>query len=622
MCGIAGIVRLSNGSLERSTLERMSATLSHRGPDDSGIWLSSTVGLVHRRLEVIDLTPTGRQPMWSCDRSAIVVFNGEIYNFRELKRELQAEGVQFTGNSDTEVVVESYRVWGDKFLSRLNGMFSIAIFDVLRERVLLARDRFGIKPLYYAISSGTFIFASEVKALCASQLLETELNDQAVAEYFHYGSSLGATTFFKGVSQLQPGHTITVDNEVISHEIYADLVPRMGNNDTIEKAAPYAQSLLRQSVERQIVADVPVGIFLSGGLDSSCIAAMAHECTNQQLKTFTATFEFERDDTDRRLARAVADNLGTEHHELHIRANDLGAIFEALVRSHDEPFGDAAAVPLYLMCRELDGYPKVILQGDGGDELFAGYPRYSRLSNAALYKYLSRAALLLRRLTPKRTKLYRALRSFHAIGGSPEELIMAILMSQEQIGDNHDGIFSTDYIRTLKKHDPFVRYKELYGKVKQHDLVQRMLYTDVSIILPDVFFQKVDRASMANGIEVRVPMMDNELVEYILSVPSGTKLARGEKKAILKRILKETVVADVVNQRKRGLTVPINEWLRGPLLELLQDTLLSRSVKDSGIFDINELTNRIDDHRTRKADYGPLLYKVLSFVVWHRMYGL
>lgn len=619
MCGIAGLY-LSRDRPQQDVLGKMADAIAHRGPDDRGIWSNGPVALVHRRLSIIDLSHEGHQPMTSRDGAVALAFNGEIYNFRELRRELESCGVAFRSSSDTEVIVEGYREWGDDVLRRLNGMFAVAIVDVARRRLLLARDRFGVKPLHYVFAEEGLVFGSEIKALLASGLVERKIDDSAVAEYLHYSSALGTKTFFESVKRLEPGQALAYEQGRATLFQFARIIPEAESADDYETAVQSVRCLLEDSVKRQLVADVSVGVFLSGGVDSSAIATLASRHMEQPLQTFSADFAFAEDQSELELARLVAQRIGSRHEELRIEPSDLANTLERLADAHDQPFGDAANIPLFLMCEALNGCPKVVLQGDGGDELFAGYPRYGRLARQRLFQLIAMGAMPLRGFMPKASKAYRALRSLNAMTFAPPDVRMALLMSQEPFGDDPSQLLSESYRAHVATKDPFVRYREMHQRFGGLDPVQSMLYTDISVILPDIYFEKVDRPSMMNSIEVRVPMMDNDLVSYALSLPSVLKLKGGEKKSVLKSALRGIVPDEVLYGKKRGFGVPVSRWLRGPLSAYLRDTLTDDSIRQSGLFNEEELGRRINQHLEGSADYGQSLYKMLNLAVWYRRY--
>lgn len=610
---------MNNGqSAERCRLQAMTDALTHRGPDDSGLWTAGPIGLGHRRLSIIDLSHEAHQPMISHDHNVALVFNGEIYNFPELRDELELTGSRFRSNSDTEIILEGYCRWGEAILPRLNGMFALALIDLRHNRLILARDRFGVKPLYYSFSDKGLVFGSEIKAILCSGLVEKTINHAALAEYLYYSSVLGSKSFFSGIQQLEPGYTLRFTGDSTEFSRFADAIPARESDDDFQTASSTVLELLEQSVQRQMTADVPVGVFLSGGIDSSAIATLAGRHSDKALRTYSADFAFAKDKSELARAKMVANRIGSVHKELHIEPQNLSGTLETLVNAHDQPFGDAANIPIYLMCQQLQGDSKVILQGDGGDELFAGYPRYNRLARKRQMRLLASILLPFTDAIPKASKAYRLLRSLHALTVAPDDMKMALIMSQEPYGSNPGRLLATDFQKSLSEHDPFARYREMYNRFAANDAVQAMLYTDVSLLLPDIYFQKVDRPAMANSIEVRVPMMDNALSTYALSLPSSLKLRGGEKKAVLKQALRGIVPDKILDGKKRGFKVPVSRWLKGPLANYMREVLLDETMQRAELFDSDEISRRIDHHLDGTSDYGQSLYKMLNLALWYQ----
>jgi asparagine synthase (glutamine-hydrolysing) len=574
MCGLAGFFVLNGDVPEKALLDRMARTLRHRGPDDYGTYSNARIGLVHTRLSIIDLSSHGHQPMSSADESVTLVFNGEIYNHVELRQELTSKyGCSFKSSSDTEVILQGYLTWGDEILSKLNGMFALAIYDKSKGRVILARDRFGVKPLYVFEQNNIVVFASEIKAILDYEEFYKELNLQSLGEYLYFTSSLGDQTFFSGVKSISPGECVLITDQGTSKHSFVDIFPRKEIKPKLNDAAKEVRRLLESAVERQLVSDVPVGVFLSGGVDSAAIATIASRISRQRIRTYTADFTFTKDKGEVEQASKIAEKIGSDHKIIDIGPFDLVDTLEALVDAHDEPFSDAANIPIYLMSQKLQGSPKVILQGDGGDELFAGYARYSRIQYSKYSWLLGKVLMPFANMIPSGSKLNRSLKALHALHYAEEELKAANIMSQEPYGEDPTMWLGRKFRDGVRKTDPFSRYRQIFQKFADKDPVQRMLYTDLSIILPDIYFSKVDRACMANGIEIRVPMMDNDLVAYALSLQSSLKVRYGIKKRVLKIALKGVLDESILHGPKKGFNVPISDWLRDPLADYLRKTL-------------------------------------------------
>lgn len=617
MCGICGLYSLKDKvSSERVLM--MTKSLFHRGPDNFDIYLGDNIGLGHTRLSIIDLSRLGNQPMVSDDNRYILTYNGEIYNYKDIKSELISLGYRFKSSSDSEVVLNSYIQWGGDCFAKFNGMFSLAIFDSFNQELILVRDRFGIKPLYYSNYKDEWFFASEIKSILAGGM-KVEENWAAIHEFLYYGNSLGKHTSFRNINSIMPGQIISISKKGISERYYNDILAINECNDPYDLAVERVRELLKASVKKQLISDVPVGVFLSGGIDSSAIAAFASQ--EQKVNTFTAGFDFSSAETDERsLSRKFANKIGSNHTEIEVRGGDLVSTIENLVKHHDLPFGDAANIPLYLMTKELNGQSKVILQGDGGDEIFGGYFRYSRLNFS---KFMSIGAKISKYVQPfihSRSDLYRKVDSIKAYGHASDAMKMALIMSQEEHDFNPTQMFSYDFSNIMKNHNPFDRYFEISGHIKTSNLVQKMLYTDMNIILPDKYFQKVDRATMAHGIEARVPMLDNELVAYLMSLPSRYKVKGLSKKHLLKDALRGILPNDILYGRKKGFEVPFKHWLREPLKKYLTETLLDGSIAQCGWISISKTEKCIKDHISKKRDYGYLLWKMLNLALWHRFY--
>lgn len=620
MCGICGIVDYSGSSIEGDTLWQMTETLKHRGPDDSGVELFENVGLGHRRLSIIDLTSAGHQPMLSEDGNFALVYNGELYNFQELRRRLEGDGVVFRSRSDTEVVLKAYIRWGTNSFSMFKGMFALAVWDKTAQRLHMARDRFGIKPLYYYPFKSGVVFGSEIKSLIPSKRVRLEVDWQGLHEFLYYQNALGSNTLFDKVANLLPGQYLTVDRKGINVSSYWSLSDIKPISDSFEDATSTVRDRLEDAVKSHLVSDVPVGIFLSGGVDSSAVTAFAARHYCGKIKTFSVGFDFDAGVNELPKARQVAEHFGTEHEELHIQGSKVSDIIERLVRSHDQPFSDAANIPLYLLCQQLEGSIKVVLQGDGGDEIFAGYRRYNVLSCERFWRCFSRMAPYLGWVAPRSQSYYRRMRFFSAMRQSDRAMRMALLLTSESCNRSPTRVFTAEIRKSLSRFDPFARYREIYEKVKDFDPVQQMLYTDSVILLPDTFLEKVDKATMAHGIESRVPFLDADLTTYAMGLPSFYKVKRGHKKWILRQALRGIVPDTFLDARKTGFGVPRSYWLRGPLSDYMRSVLLDPDTLRWGVFDRKALEKCIDEHVHGLRDNALLLYKLLNLALWHRFY--
>ncbi len=621
MCGICGILEFSLPDVREDVIARMTHTLEHRGPDDQGTYVpDETLGLGQTRLSIIDLSDAGHQPMLSEDGACVLVYNGEIYNFPELREELRARGVAFRGRSDTEVVLQAFLQWGVEAFAKIEGMFALGLWDRRRGELHLARDRFGIKPLYYLPLESGIVFGSEIKAILASRRASPELNSGALHEYLYYGTTLGSHTLYQGIHKLLPGHRLTVDRRGHRLEAYASIYDVAEPPADPHLAVEETRRQLEQAVKRHLISDVPVAIFLSGGTDSSTITALASRHYDGRLQTFSVGYDFDRGINELPQARLVAERFGTDHHELHIAGKNMPQVIEHLVRCHDHPFADAANIPLYLMCEEIRGSVKVVLQGDGGDEIFGGYRRYNVLSYERLCRAVATAGLALGSLLPRTSGVYRGLRFLRALAHPDPAMRMALLLTEETLASSPLRVLSPEARRLAAGHDPFARYRYLQERFADLDPVQRMLYTDCSIILPDIFLEKVDRATMAHGVEVRVPMLDTQLARHVMGFPARLKVRSGQKKRLLRYAMRGIVPDQVLDGKKKGFGVPYAWWLRESLHEYLKSVLLDPSTLSWGLFDEQALIRCLAEHKAGKRDNGFLLYKLLNLALWRRFY--
>jgi asparagine synthase (glutamine-hydrolysing) len=619
MCGICGVLDFEAERLDPDRLARMTASLHHRGPDDGGVHLAPPVGLGHRRLAIIDLSPTGRQPMASPDGQVVLVYNGETYNFPELREELAARGHRFRGTSDSEVVLAAYLEWGEDAFRRLNGMFALALWDARARALYLARDRFGIKPLFWARHGSALVFGSEIKALLAAGVPRA-LDWGFLREYLYYGHSLLEQSAFAGIRKLLPGHFLRVDARGERQRAYWRLEDLPEPEGSFADLRDRTRELLERAVRRHLIADVPVAVFLSGGIDSSAVTAFAARHYDGKLKTYSVGFDFSTVD-ERPRARRLAEHVGTDHHELFVTTDDLEQVIVSLVRSHDEPFADAANIPLVLLCRRLraEGI-KVALQGDGGDELFAGYRRYNVLAHERFWRALAGPGLAALRVAPAHPLAHRLRRFLLAVREPDAMERLARLMTVEGRDAPPERVLSPEARRAAEATDPFRAYRSLGDALRERDPVQRSLFADCHILLPDQFLPKVDRATMSQSIETRVPFLDAELADFVLPIPSRHKVHRLRKKHLLREALRGIVPDFVLDGPKLGFGVPYEQWLRGRLRGWLESVLFDPSAARSGLFDRAALETAVREHGDGVRDHGFLLYKALNLALWHDAY--
>jgi asparagine synthase (glutamine-hydrolysing) len=614
MCGISGLYNFNNENISIEVIERMNNSLSHRGPDAGDVKVFGNVALGHRRLSIIDLSSKANQPMSTEDERYYIVYNGEVYNFLELREELKEIGVEFRTNSDTEVILKAFVIYGYDCFNKFNGMFAITIYDNETKQMHLARDRFGIKPLYYFQDDFKFAFGSEIKAIKALGDIDLTISKQAFTEYLWYGNPLGENTIYDRIHEVKPGTVITVEpgeNKVYQFfDIHKIEQSKLTESEIVEKI----KVLFEESVKRHLVSDVPVGVFLSGGIDSSAITAFASKHYEGKLKTYSVSFDYDLVN-ELPLARKVAKQFDTDHQEVHISGGEVIDVIEALVKSHDEPFGDAADIPLYMLTQKLKGKVKVVLQGDGGDEFFGGYSRYRTIQQAGKWKPLSFIVPILSFLGIKDVRALRLQRFIYAISRESKYLRNALLLTMESKFSNPLRVLNKRYKNELSGIDPFYRYRQVYSQFsKNMNDAQALFYADAQIILKDTFFEKVDKAVMANSIEVRVPFIDNELTQFILSVPGEMKIKGEEPKYLLKKALHDVVPHEVLYGKKKGFGVPYALWLKTSLKEYFIQQVSTEIV--SQYFDHSEIMKMFNKHLKNKGNFDFLLWKVLIFAVW------
>jgi asparagine synthase (glutamine-hydrolysing) len=609
MCGICGIATVS-GAADPERLAAMSATLVHRGPDSDGSFLEGGVGLAARRLAIIDLV-TGDQPITTNAHGRItVVQNGEIYNYRELRRELARAGHRFQTNGDTEVLIHLYAQYGDRFAERLRGMFAAAVWDADRGRLVLARDPYGIKPLYYSEAGGELTFASELRAFPRG-----EIDLDALEAFLAFNSVPGPLTIFKGVRKLPPGHALVWENgrsELVRYARPAPVAAGELRDDDEAELVEELRARLRDSVRAHLVSDVPVGVLLSGGVDSSMLAALAAEESSEPLRTFSIGFE-ERSFDELGDARMVAERYGTEHRELVLRP-DAALLLPALADAFDEPFADSSALPTYLVSQLAAEDVKVALSGEGGDELFGGYYTYAA---DMLAQRTGWAAPILRPVverlpsSSKRASFdYRAKRFVRAAHLPPlerhhgwKEIFSPA--AREELTGRQDGFDPVDLLRT--------RFDETEGA----ELLARLQDVDLGTYLVDDLLVKTDRASMAHSLEARVPFLDPVVTNFALSLPSRHKVRGLRKKVLLRKAAAPLVPPELLRRRKRGFSIPAAAWLRGELEPFARDTLSPDTLHRQGFFRPETVTRLIDDHVAGREDLSRQLWGLLAFTLWH-----
>jgi len=622
MCGVIGLVTTS--LLQESEVEgrvrQAMRLLRHRGPDDQGLYQDRNVWLAHARLSILDLSTAGHQPMQSaCGRFAIS-YNGEVYNFRELAAQYGLNSLR--SGSDTEVVLQLFARFGADALVQFNGMFAFSVYDRQARKMWLARDRFGIKPLYYRLDTTGLAFASEIKGIHALTSQPPTCNISALNEWLYYGNSLGGRTLYDGISQLLPGSYLELDLDsfdCVIREYWSlrqqaeSVAPAVeGPRDIVNET----RRLLEQAVQRQIVSDVPVGVFLSGGVDSSAITAFASRHYKGRLATYSVGFDFAENGGELPRARRVANLYGTDHHEIHIAGGHLGNLVEEMVSHHDMPFSDAANIPLYLMAARISAQTKVVLQGDGGDELFGGYRRYATVKYYRLLHPLARLFQHVHRTTPESVMHHRIQRYLRAFAAPDLATTMALLVSAEDRHSNPSGIFSPSVTRAMGQTDPLARVRELQALLTGHDVSNQMSLIDLLVILPDIYLEKVDRSTMAASLEVRVPFLDHDLVDHAIRLSGHCKMPFGRQKWLLKSSLAGVVPDEVLSGAKKGFSVPYGHWLQTSLRPLFFDHLAKFGRERPDVLNVRHIENLFSRTTTGLQNHSSLLWKTLNFMIW------
>jgi asparagine synthase (glutamine-hydrolysing) len=638
MCGIVGKITYDGTPIEPGLIKKMCATLAHRGPDDEGVWISHKdpgdgknftsnrlqVGLGHRRLSIIDLTEAGHQPMPNEDRSLWISYNGEIYNFLELRSQLESKGHLFSSATDTEVILHLYEEYGDRCVNHLRGMFAFAIWDKKQQRLLLARDRLGKKPLFYYADSKKFLFASEIKAILADPEINVSPDLTALHHYLTYQYIPSPFSAFKGIKKLPPGHILTLENGVIRISRYWKLSYSYKQDRKEEEWLEIIIEKLKEAVGLRMVSDVPLGAFLSGGIDSSAVVALMAQLSPTPIKTFSIGFE-EKEYNELAYARLVAQRYQTEHHEFIVRPNAI-EILPKLIWHYNEPFADSSAIPTYYLAKMTREYVTVALNGDAGDENFAGYDRYVANKLATWYDYLpgilwskiSKLTDILPYSTDPRSFLRRVKRFLEALAEPRERRYGRWVIHFSNY--MKEGLYTQEFKELVAGIDSMTLLEHWYASSDAPDFIDATLSVDVNSYLPDDLLVKVDIASMAHSLEARSPFLDHEFMELVAQIPSSLKLKGRNKKYILKKALASLIPAEILNRPKMGFGVPIDHWFRKELKEMAYDILLDNRSLQRGYFNRNYIKQMLDEHSQSYRNWHFLLWNLLILELWHRMF--
>ena len=657
MCGIAGWLKLNSDDASPNSevvLHSMCETIVHRGPDSEGLWIDDRAALGMRRLSIIDLK-TGDQPVFSCDRSVIVMMNGELYNYREVRAELEKRGHKFTTNSDTEILPHLYEEYGEALVDHVNGMFAFSLWDTHKKKLIIARDRFGEKPLYYGVFDGKLIWASEPKALLAHPSVRPELDLNALRHYVSFDYVPAPMSIYKGIVKLPAAHMLVVENGQTRVRRYWDVswtetaessppseggvaealggrggslsgngeVPAKSQRrkEELDQAADELRDLLSDAVRMRLVSDVPLGILLSGGIDSSTVAAFAIQHATERVKTFSIGFEEDSFD-ESKYARRVARHLDTEHYEDKLSATTAGDLISEIGKWLDEPMSDGSLIPTYLLARFVRKHVTVALGGDGGDELFAGYPMYYAHGVAAKYNAIPgfiRSGLIepvVNALPVSTSNLsfdYKAKRFVRAAKHTDVERHHSWFGSFST--DQHDKLFTKDVLAATDA-DIYRGIRELVDASDARSVVERMQYADINYYLAEDILTKVDRAAMAVSLETRAPFLDPRVGQFAASIPVEYKLKGKQGKVILKEAMKDLLPHDILHRPKKGFGIPIAEWLKGRLNSLMHDMLSTERLTSQGLFNADYVQRLIHEHETGTASHHKELWTLLVFQLW------
>jgi asparagine synthase (glutamine-hydrolysing) len=625
MCGITGFVNNSGESADREILSRMNAAIRHRGPDDDGFYFNGGAGLAMRRLAIIDLAG-GHQPMRSSDGTKWIVFNGEIYNYQELREDLDKRGHTFYTNSDTEAIVHLYTEFGEQCVQYLRGMFAFAIWDETDRSLFIARDRVGKKPLLYSHqSNGDLIFASEFQAMLQHPAIDREVDVQAIDSYLSYLCVPAPQTAYKAIRKLEPGHWLKWKAGKIETKRY--WLPDFSRKIKIseEEAIEETTRILRESTKLRMIAEVPLGAFLSGGVDSSTIVALMAQESSSPVKTFSIGFD-EEDYSELKYARRVAEHVGAEYHEFVVRPNALD-IIPTLVEHYGEPYADSSAIPTYYVAKETRAHVTVALNGDGGDESFAGYDRYSAMRMAESYhripKFVRKAiieapASLLPTSELRRSRVRDGKRFLQAAGLDTVERYYRWMSAFDR--QSKKGIYTDEFAGRINGSDASVVLAGWFRRANGASIVDATMLTDQMTYLPNDLLVKVDIASMANSLEARSPFLDHKVIEFAASLPDTLKLQGRETKSLLKKVAARLVPSDVIYRSKMGFGVPIGKWFRGEMKDFVRDILLSRKSLERGIIRPEILKRYVTEHIAGERDHSFQLWTLLMLELWFQRF--
>jgi len=617
MCGICGYF----GKGDQEILKKMTEQLHHRGPDDEDFYINQNIGLGHKRLSIIDTSSAGKQPISNEKKNIFVVCNGEIYNYQNLKSELSHKH-RFVSHCDTEIIVYLYEEIGPKVFSKLNGMFAIAIYDKKKNKIILARDRIGKKPLYWGIFSHSLIFASELKALIQHPFFKKELDLKSLNKYLIYEYVPTPHSIFKNVYKLEPGHYLEWDGQKINKECFWEIKFPTPKNEPKNKILDNLDNLINESVKTRLVSDVPLGIFLSGGLDSSTIAYYAQKNNLQKIKTFSIGFK-EKSFDESKYARQVADFLGTEHYEKILNAQDSLDLIPQIANLLDEPLADSSIIPTFLLSKFTREHVTVALGGDGGDELFCGYDTFQAHKFANIYEKIP---IFLRRNFIEKIAMNLPV-SFNNLSSDfkIKKFITGFYSQREYCNQKWLGafdrnqrskLFTSEVWHELQKENEFEDIDNYLNNFDNNNFYNQLIFLYLKTYLLDDILVKVDRASMFNSLEVRAPLLDYNVIEYVNNLPINLKLKGFTRKHILKKLMENKLPRDIVYRKKKGFGIPLSYWFLDVLKPFVLETLNENKIKRQGLFNCQYINKVLQDHFSRQKDNRKLIWTLLVFEMW------
>jgi asparagine synthase (glutamine-hydrolysing) len=619
MCGICGVYNARTGEpVSPELIERMTDLISHRGPDDRGVYLDGSLGLGFARLSIIDLSG-GHQPMANETGDIWVVFNGEIWNYKALRKELIEKGHVFRTNCDTETIVHAYEEYGVECIARLHGMFGLAIWDSPRRRLLLARDRIGKKPLYYTCVNGSLLFASEIKALLEHPRVKRQADVQALADYLSVRYVPGPATLFANVYKVLPGHWLLYEHDSLREECYWDYTFGKTVNQPIDEYIQGIRQHIQRAVEERMIADVPVGAMLSGGVDSSIITGTMSQLAGQRVKTFSVGFDVP-DCNELPYARLVAQHFGTEHYELFVNSSDMVQHWPLLTWHRDEPVSEPSDIGVYLVSRLARQHVKVVLSGEGGDEVFAGYPKYV-VDWLASYYHLLPAPVRDQMITPLLERLPYSLRKLKMAARVLSQPAPERWMSWFGIFNGHlKNQVLSDQTNASVDDDASRVFRRWLERNPQRDNLSSMLYLDTKIWLPNNLLMKADKMTMAASLEARMPLLDYRLIEYAASIPSSDKIRLFKAKYLLKRAYADFLPEPILTRKKMGFNVPVATWLREGHRHLIPSLLLSERARSRGFLNNDYVAYLLRNHLEGRTNYAAQLFTLASLELWFRVF--